>query len=240
MSTDKSKMADEQQEQLLRRPPANVAPAPAGAAGIGFSWLTLLGFAFLTFNSAMAIYRSDGDPAAIGFVAFSYVDLVLLFVCLRWYEREAPGSATRGKLKVGVWILTTLLTMAFSYKVAAIMPLAVKVVIWAMACATVLGGFYGFFVYTEKVCQIRFNMFLLFLFHLTSPSSHRLRDLPVALLGCLKYGVYGPVEHPTRPHLLPRRETPCPALPCRTSDLASTACGSGGALAASHCRPKPL
>jgi hypothetical protein len=125
MSTDKSKMADEQQEQLLRRPPANAAPAPAAAAGIGFSWLTLLGFAFLTFNSAMAIYRSDGDPAAIGFVAFSYVDLVLLFVCLRWYEREAPGSATRGKLKVGVWILTTLLTMAFSYKVAAIMPLAV-------------------------------------------------------------------------------------------------------------------
>jgi hypothetical protein len=190
MSTAKSKMADEQQERLLHHAPANAAPAPAA----GFSWLTLLGFAFLTFNSAMAIYRSDGDLAAIGFVAFSYVDLVLLFVCLRWYEREAPGCATRGKLKVGVWILTTLLTMAFSYKVAAIMPLAVKVVIWAMACATVLGGF---FVYTEKVCQIRFHMFLLL--------SFLFRVLPVALLGCLKYGA------PPRPHLLPVASThPCP------------------------------
>jgi hypothetical protein len=196
MSTAKSKMADEQQERLLHHAPANAAPAPAA----GFSWLTLLGFAFLTFNSAMAIYRSDGDLAAIGFVAFSYVDLVLLFVCLRWYEREAPGSATRGKLKVGVWILTTLLTMAFSYKVAAIMPLAVKVVIWAMACATVLGGFYGFFVYTEKVCQIRFHMFLLLCF--------LFRVLPVALLGCLKYG---PVEHPHGPTSFPSRApTPAP------------------------------
>ncbi|TVU07955.1 hypothetical protein EJB05_41334, partial [Eragrostis curvula] len=149
MATEKTRMADDQQAPLLRRgAPANAAAA-ADREDVGFSWLTLLGFAFLTFNSAMAIYRSNGDLAAIAFVAFSYIDLVLLFICLRWYEKAAPGSPTRGNLKVAVWILTTLLTMAFSYKVAAIMPMAVKVLVWGMACATVLGGFYAFFVYKE-------------------------------------------------------------------------------------------
>lgn len=149
MNTEKSKMAHEQQQALLGAQP----PAAANGvdAGVGFSWLTLLGFVFLTFNSAMAIYRSDGDPAAIAFVAFSYIDLVLLFICLRWYERAAAGSPTRGKLKVAVWVLTTLLTLVFSYKVAVIMPIAVKVLVWAMACATVLGGFYAFLHTEAKV-----------------------------------------------------------------------------------------
>jgi hypothetical protein len=201
MSTDKSKMGD---EHLLHRAPANAGLEPAS---IGFSWLTVLGFAFLTFNSATAIYRSDGDPAAIGFVAFTYVDLLLLFVCLRWYEREAPGSATRGKLKVGVWILTTLLTMAlfFSYKVAAIMPLAD----WAMACATVLGGF---FLYTEKVCQIRFSLPAL-LFHLCrtgasgdvapGSGSHRFRFVFPCCVTLIKICSTYPLDYPKPPVTYP-------------------------------------
>ncbi|CAN6216485.1 unnamed protein product [Urochloa humidicola] len=149
MDAEKTKLADEHQETLLR--PKTGAGAAAGReeAGAGFSWLTALGFAFLTFNSAMAIYRSNGDVAAVAFVAFSYVDLVLLFVCLRCFELAAPGSPTKGKLKWAVWVLTTLLTMAFSYKVAVIMPLPVKILVWGMAGATVLGGFYAFFLHTE-------------------------------------------------------------------------------------------
>lgn len=114
------------------------AADPGGGYGGGLSWLTLLGFAFLTFNSAMAIYRSKGDRAAVAFVVFSYVDLVFLFWCLRWYEREEQGSGSRERLKMAIWLLATMLTLAFSYKVAAI----------------VLGGFYAFFLYgrKKKVC----------------------------------------------------------------------------------------
>ncbi|KAG0532345.1 hypothetical protein BDA96_04G100200 [Sorghum bicolor] len=106
----------------------------------GFSLLTALGFCFLSFNSGMAIYRSDGDTGAIAFVAFSYMDLVLLFVCLRSVE-----PSTRSKLKAAVWVLTASLAIMFSYKVAAVMPLAVAVVVWAMAGATVVGCYYAFF-----------------------------------------------------------------------------------------------
>ncbi|KAF8691523.1 hypothetical protein HU200_040670 [Digitaria exilis] len=113
----------------------------AGNAAGGFSLLTLIGFLFLTFNSIMAILRSQGDAMAVAFVGFSYADLVALFVCLRMYERARAGSATREWLKVAVWILTTLLTFAFSCKVAAVMPAPVAVLVWLMAFATVAGGF---------------------------------------------------------------------------------------------------
>ena len=43
----------------------------------------------------------------------------------------------------------TMLTAVFSYKVAAIMPLPVQVLVWAMAAATVLGGFYAFFLHSD-------------------------------------------------------------------------------------------
>jgi hypothetical protein len=150
MSTDKTKMAEE--EPLLAADQQGAAAAhheEDGGGGAGFSWLTALGFAFLTFNSGMGIYRSNGDAAAVAFVAFSYIDLVLLFCCLRWFETAAPGSPARGKLKVAVWVLTTLLTIVFSYKVAAIMPFAVQILVWGMAGATVLGGFYAFFLHAE-------------------------------------------------------------------------------------------
>ncbi|CAN6177731.1 unnamed protein product [Urochloa humidicola] len=115
-----------------------------------FSWLTVVGFAFLTFNSGMAIYRSNGDTGSVTFVVVSYLDLVALFGCLRYYERLDRHSPKRETVKAGVWGLTTLLTVMFSYKVAEIMPLPVKLVVWAMAAATSCGGFYAFFIHEEK------------------------------------------------------------------------------------------
>ena len=91
----------------------------------GISLLTGTVFLFLTFNSGMAVYHSNGDFGAIAFVAFSYLDLVLRFYCLRWYERTTLESPRREHLKMAVWLLTTMLTAAFSYKVAAIMPFLV-------------------------------------------------------------------------------------------------------------------
>jgi hypothetical protein len=118
-----------------------------------FSWLTALGFMFLTFNSGMAIYRSNGDTGSILFVGVSYLDLVALFACLRIYEGLDQHSPRRGGVKAAVWALTTLLTVMFSYKVAEIMPLVVKIVVWAMATATTCGGFYAFFIHEEKQPQ---------------------------------------------------------------------------------------
>ncbi|CAO2037675.1 unnamed protein product [Urochloa humidicola] len=132
---------------LLKEPVKQ--PAQENHDGHGPSLLTVVGFVFLTFNSVMAVYRSNGDTWAISFVVFSYLDLVVLFYFLLQFERTPPESPRREHIKMVVWLLTTMLTPAFSYKVAEIMPLPVQVLVWAMAGVTVLGGFYALFLHQE-------------------------------------------------------------------------------------------
>ncbi|KAJ1278528.1 hypothetical protein BS78_04G086700 [Paspalum vaginatum] len=135
-------------DEALIKEPAN-QPSPKNHDGHWPSLLTVVGFVFLTFNSAMGVYRSNGDIGAISFVVFSYLDLVVLFYFLRRFERTPPESPRREHIKMAVWLLTTMLTTAFSYKVAEIMPFPVQLLVWAMAGVSVLGGFYAFFLYQE-------------------------------------------------------------------------------------------
>ncbi|CAL9091846.1 unnamed protein product, partial [Musa textilis] len=110
-------------------------------------WLPALGLAFLTYNSAAAVYRSIDDPWAVAFVVVAYVDLLLLFWCLRKFERSTESN--RGGLKAAVWFLATLLTGMFAHKVAAIMPWPIAAIVYCMAAATAGGGFWAFFIYRE-------------------------------------------------------------------------------------------
>lgn len=82
----------------------------------------------------------------MAFVATSFTVLALLFHLIHRFEAEPRGSAARERIKAAVWILTSILTGMFSYKVAALMPLAAAIVVWAMGAGTVLAGFYMFFL----------------------------------------------------------------------------------------------
>ncbi|RCV20173.1 hypothetical protein SETIT_4G035000v2 [Setaria italica] len=104
------------------------------------TWVTTAAFGFFTLNSGLAIYSARGDPASVLFVVGSYLALLLLFHCLRAYERVPPG------LKAALWTLTTLLTAMFASRVGPLMPPAVGAVVWAMAAVTSAGGFWAFFL----------------------------------------------------------------------------------------------
>jgi hypothetical protein len=52
----------------------------------------------------------------------------------------------RDRARVGVWLLTTLLTTMVSWRVAALMPWAVAAGVWFVAASTVLGGYYTLFL----------------------------------------------------------------------------------------------
>lgn len=115
-------MASEQQktsmaETLLehgRRPLIQPSPEEDSKGGAWPSPLTIVGFAFLTFNSAMAVSSWRSGFGAISFVAFSYLDLVMLFYCMSMYQRTPPGSPQlRERLKMAMYLLTTMLTIAF-------------------------------------------------------------------------------------------------------------------------------
>ncbi|KAJ1278533.1 hypothetical protein BS78_04G086900 [Paspalum vaginatum] len=130
---------------VARRPllqqPGGDGEACRGAGRGSFPWLAAAGLIYLTLSSALALLRAraSGDPGA--FVAGAYLVLVLLFCCLRSYERAEPGSALRRWLKLAVWLLAAALTLLFSYKVAGVMPPAVAALVWAMGTATSAGGF---------------------------------------------------------------------------------------------------
>ncbi|CAL5050976.1 unnamed protein product [Urochloa decumbens] len=105
------------------------------------SVVTKLGFATLTCNSALAIYRSRDDPSSVAFVAGAYGAIALLFHFLRRFER---GEGDGGRTKAAVWLLTTLLTAMFASRVAPLMPPAVGVLVYLMAAGTAGAGFWAF------------------------------------------------------------------------------------------------
>lgn len=83
-------------------------PAPVH----GPSLVTIISFVFLTFNAVMAVNSWSQALGAISFVAFSYLDFILLVYCLALYEGTPPGSPRREHLKVAVWLLATMLFFA--------------------------------------------------------------------------------------------------------------------------------
>ena len=103
-------------EALLgqRQPLIQPSPEDSKQGGAWPSLSTIVGFAFLTFNSAMAVssWRSSGFFHAVCFAAFSYLDIAMLFYCLRMYQTIPPGSSPlRERLKIAMWLLATLLTI---------------------------------------------------------------------------------------------------------------------------------
>lgn len=120
------------------------------ASNYKFAWLPLLSLVFLLFNSCVAIYRSRDNPWSVAYILVSLIDLVFLFYILRVFERTPRHSSLRGKLKATVWFLTTLLTILFSYRIGALVPPAIAITVWIMAVATILGGYYAFFIYKES------------------------------------------------------------------------------------------
>ncbi|CAN6165124.1 unnamed protein product [Urochloa humidicola] len=104
----------------------------------------------LAVNLALCLYRVRDDLGAIGFVAFSHLNLFLLFGAIRYFDISPPGSPARGRARLAAWLLTTTLTASFTWKVGEFLPPGFAIAAWAMAAATVLAGFYLMFLAGEK------------------------------------------------------------------------------------------
>ncbi|KAG6471994.1 hypothetical protein ZIOFF_069449 [Zingiber officinale] len=110
-----------------------------------------LAFLLLTFTTAESTYRSRHQPSALAFTLFSYADLVLLFHCLTVFERLGPDATLRKKegLKALVWLLATAQILAFTWRVAAEIPLPIAFTLWLMAGLITISGFYLMFFRSE-------------------------------------------------------------------------------------------
>ena len=108
-------------------------------------------FTILAINCGAAIYHSRRDPWSVAFVLAAFLMLISLLCALRLFESLPRSSPRRSHVKAGVWVLSTVLTILFTYRVAALMPFPVAVVVWAMSVFTILAGFYMFFVCSDEV-----------------------------------------------------------------------------------------
>ncbi|GJM94793.1 hypothetical protein PR202_ga11472 [Eleusine coracana subsp. coracana] len=108
------------------------------------SCLHLALLAFVAYSFLHTVYRVRHDPRDLAFVAGSYAVLGALFLCLRHAERLTPDSPAgeRRRVHAAVWVLTTVLSLAFAYRVAALMPPALAVIVWAMTTIVVLAGLF--------------------------------------------------------------------------------------------------
>ncbi|WVZ82546.1 hypothetical protein U9M48_029800 [Paspalum notatum var. saurae] len=107
--------------------------------------LATLGLGLLACTSALAIRSSWGDSGSVAFVLVADAALLLLFLCLRRFER-AHGGEDRGRIKAAVWALTTLLTAMFASRVAPLVPPVVAAVVWAMAVFTAAAGYWALYL----------------------------------------------------------------------------------------------
>ncbi|CAN6215138.1 unnamed protein product [Urochloa humidicola] len=113
------------------------------------AWLVGAGLLVLTLSCGAAVCRAAGDTSSVVFLIASYLTLLLLFQCLRAYEHVPPAEADnlrRGRTRRAVWSLSTLLTVMFAWRVAAVMPYwPAALLVWALAAGTTIGGFAALF-----------------------------------------------------------------------------------------------
>ncbi|KAG2625023.1 uncharacterized protein LOC120697602 [Panicum virgatum] len=107
----------------------------ACAACLRAAALLLAGYSF-----AIATWRSRREPRDLAFVAGSGA----LRACLRRAEGLTPASPAgeRRRLQASVWALSTALSCAFAYRVAAVMPPVLAALVWCMTVSVVLTGFF--------------------------------------------------------------------------------------------------
>ncbi|XP_042429871.1 uncharacterized protein LOC122016582 isoform X2 [Zingiber officinale] len=128
-------------------------PNPVDALRRRLTWLSVFPLLYLSASAAVYAYRERGDPWSLGFVLFSYSDLLALFYCLGRFERAAEGEGTteqRRRLKAVIWALAAALMAGFSFRVSAVLPAALGALIWVMAASVTVGGFCGLFLFDRR------------------------------------------------------------------------------------------
>ncbi|XP_066364458.1 uncharacterized protein [Miscanthus floridulus] len=100
--------------------------------------------AVVGYSFAVTAWRVRHDPQDLAFVAAAASLLAALLACLRRAERFAPDSpaAERRRVQAAVWALSTALSCAFAYRVAAVMPPPLAVLVWCMTAFVGLVGLY--------------------------------------------------------------------------------------------------
>jgi hypothetical protein len=104
--------------------------------------LAILLSAHLAYGVGLAIV----EPKSFARVILPRLHLLGLFYATRRFEQSPPGSVVRRNARIAIWILTTTMTVHFTYMVAEVLPLEMAVLVCALSAATVVFGFILVFI----------------------------------------------------------------------------------------------
>ncbi|CAN6358739.1 unnamed protein product [Urochloa humidicola] len=112
--------------------------------------------ALMASGVARSAWRARGDPWELASIAAPCALLAAMFVCLHRAQRLAPDSppGERWRLQVAVWVLSTAISCVFAYRVTAVMPPALAVLVWSMIASVVIAGFYMVVLFKDRRYQI--------------------------------------------------------------------------------------
>uniref|UniRef100_A0A0D9WLT7 PRA1 family protein n=1 Tax=Leersia perrieri TaxID=77586 RepID=A0A0D9WLT7_9ORYZ len=101
------------------------------------SWLLPQAVLAVAVASAAALWPKPAPPLVVA-AAAPYAILVVLFWCVRAFERAAAAgdAAAQGRLRLAVWLLSSALTVLFAGRVVPLVPGAAAVFVWGMSAAT--------------------------------------------------------------------------------------------------------
>lgn len=114
--------------------PVAVVPQRHRCASIVFA---ILVSAHLAYGVRLVIV----EPQSFASVILPRLNLLGLLYLIRRFEQSPPGSVVRRNARIGIWILTTEMTLHFTYMVAGVLPWEMAVLVCTFSAATVLFGF---------------------------------------------------------------------------------------------------
>lgn len=121
-------------------PPAS--PLSARLQGVCAACLRVAAAVVVSYSLAVTAWRVRHEPQDLAFVAVASSLLAALLVCLRRAERltlDSPAGERR-RVQAALWALSTALSCAFAYRVAAVMPPPLAVIVWCMTAFVALTG----------------------------------------------------------------------------------------------------
>jgi Family of unknown function (DUF6490) len=140
----------------LQSEPESQQPNNSNGFRVTIEILPITAFVFLTYNFCIATYRSRNKPWDLSFLISCYVELVMFFCCLKKHENLPADASTelRDRVKGAVWVLSTLLTCTFIWRISQIMPCYLNVIMWSMSASVIAVGFYFFFLFKGEDPQL--------------------------------------------------------------------------------------
>ncbi|KAK1257029.1 hypothetical protein QJS04_geneDACA020569 [Acorus gramineus] len=116
------------------------------------SWLLpFISGLFLTFNSAVALYRNWNNLSSLNFIVTAYGSFMSLMWCINALEKvPKEDSQKKWRYRVAIWVLASILNLTFSFRISVVMPLIMSVSVWTLSVLSIIGTFYVFFVIADE------------------------------------------------------------------------------------------